>query len=207
MVERLVGNGYIHSPKVIEAMKKVPRHYFTLDWYGRAAYRDTPLDIGEGQTISAPHMVGIMLEALDLREGQEVLEVGGGSGYHAALVAEIVGKGGHVYSVERVKALAERARISLKKAGLQDRVMMITADGSQGWPLKAPYDRIFVACAAPEIPEPLVRQLKDGGKLLIPVGSRYMQELILLEKRGRKRRQKNLGGCVFVPLIGKYGFK
>lgn len=206
LVDSLIRKGYISNTKVINAMKKIQRHFFVPEHLKSAAYYDHPLQIGEGQTISAPHMVGIMLERLDLKEGQKVLEVGGGSGYHAALVAEIVGEAGHVYSIERIEILAERAKNNIKKSGLEKRVTIIVGDGSCGLKEHAPYDRIFITCAAPGIPQPLIDQLKDGGKLLIPSGSMYFQDLILCEKKGKKITKKNYGGCVFVPLIGEYGF-
>jgi protein-L-isoaspartate(D-aspartate) O-methyltransferase len=204
MVEKLVRGGYIHSPEVIEAMTRMPRHNF-VD-IGRAAYVDSPMSIGDGQTISAPHMVGIMLEALDLQKGQKVLEVGGGSGYHAALVSEMIGDKGIVYSVERIERLAQKASAALKSIGFSDRVNIIVADGSLGLPEHAPFDRIFVTCAAPSIPDPLVDQLAEGGKLLIPVGGQYLQDLVLVTKKRGRTKKKSYGGCVFVPLVGRHGF-
>ncbi len=206
MVMRLEQQGIIKTPKVIEAMRAIPRHLFVPRAIRESAYYDTPLGIGSGQTISAPHMVGMMLEYLDLQEGQKVLEVGGGSGYHAALAGHIVGPTGHVYSVERIPSLARRARKNVEVASLSDLVEVLVGDGSEGFSESAPYDRIFITCAAPDIPPPLVEELKEDGKLLIPLGSRYYQDLILVEKRADQLRRRNLGGCVFVPLIGKYGF-
>lgn len=206
MVARLEREGVLRSPRVIEAMKTVPRHIFVPQHLKGSAYYDTPLSIGSGQTISAPHMVGMMLEYLDLGEGQVVLEIGGGSGYHAALVGYIVGPEGHVYSMERIESLARRARKNLLHAGLEDRVSVIVGDGSQGLAEHAPFDRIFITCAAPEMPPPILEELAEGGKLLIPLGTRHYQDLVLLERRGEDLLRKDLGGCVFVPLIGKYGF-
>jgi protein-L-isoaspartate(D-aspartate) O-methyltransferase len=207
LIESLVRRGYISKPEVTKAMMKVPRHLFVPEEIEPYAYHDCPQQIGEGQTISAPHMVGIMVERLDLQPGQKVLEVGGGSGYHAAVVAEIVGKEGHVYSVEYVEALAKRGRENIKKCGLEDIVTIIHGDGSEGLKEYAPYDRIFVTCASPDVPPPLLEQLKDKGKLLIPAGGRHFQTLIYCEKKGKKIIRKDYGGCVFVPLRGKYGFK
>ncbi|MCK4456550.1 MAG: protein-L-isoaspartate O-methyltransferase [Thermoplasmata archaeon] len=204
MVQKLIRAAHIHSPRVVEAMRKIPRHYF-VD-IGKMAYVDSPMSIGDGQTISAPHMVGIMLEALDLRDGQKVLEVGGGSGYHAALVGEIIGRKGTVYSVERIEGLALKARSALERVGLSERVSIIVADGSLGLPEHAPYERVFVTCAAPAIPEPLVDQLEEGGKLLIPVGGTYLQDLVLGTKKRGRIKKKSHGGCVFVPLVGRHGF-
>lgn len=208
LVENLKRCGYVSRPEVVAAMNAVERHLFVPPGRRQDAYADHPLDIGDGQTISAPHMVGIMTERLDLHRGQKVLEVGGGSGYHAAVTAELVGPEGHVYSVERIASLAERARVDLEKGGYSDRVTVIVGDGSNGLVDHAPYDRIFVACAAPEVPAPLVDQLKEGGKMLVPVGSTHLgQELVLVEKRKGKPVTSELGGCIFVPLIGEHGFK
>ncbi|MBW9223796.1 protein-L-isoaspartate O-methyltransferase [Methanothermococcus sp. SCGC AD-155-E23] len=205
VVERLKREGYIKSEKVIQALLKVPREEFLPEGLKEYAYVDTPLSIGYGQTISAIHMVGMMCEALDLKEGQKVLEVGTGSGYHAAVVAEIVGKDGLVVTVERIPELAERARKVLKKLGY-DNVIVVCGDGTLGYPPLAPYDRIYVTAAGPKIPKPLIEQLKDGGKMVIPVG-KDLQELILLEKRGGKIFKKKLCEVAFVPLIGEEGWK
>ncbi len=206
MVERLLRDGVLRTPRIIEAVGAVPRHLFVPRHLRESAYYDTPLTIGSGQTISAPHMVGMMLEYLDLQEGQSVLEIGGGSGYHAALVAQIVGPRGRVFAVERIASLAKKAQNRLEKLGLKDRVEVLVRDGSEGFPERAPFDRIFVTCGAPEIPPPLIRDLREGGKLLIPVGTHYFQDLILGEKMEGELSTKNLGGVVFVPLVGTHGF-
>lgn len=187
-------------------MAKVPREEFVPRGLRDEAYIDTPLPIGSGQTISAPHMVAMMAEALDLRPGQKVLEVGCGSGYHAAVVAELVSPGGHVFSVERLKELADFARDNLERTGYSDRVTVVLSDGSAGLPDEAPFDRIFVACGAPSLPEPLKSQMKDGGLMLVPVGGRMYQDLVKVERRGKSYSTINLGGCVFVPLIGEHGY-
>jgi protein-L-isoaspartate(D-aspartate) O-methyltransferase len=164
-----------------------------------------PLDICHGQTISAPHMVAIMCELLELSEGHKVLEIGSGSGYNAAVMGELVGKSGHVYTVERIEPLMHFARENLKETGYNN-VTVILEDGSMGYSGYAPYDRISVTCAAPHIPEPLLEQLKPGGIMVIPVGN-YSQELIRIKKDGEGNIHKEKkGGVVFVPLIGKYGF-
>ncbi len=205
MVERLREELGI-SDKVARAMMKVPRHVFVPSSYEREAYVDTPLPIGSGQTISAPHMVAIMCDLLDLHEGDKVLEVGAGSGYHAAVVAEIVGKKGKVIAIERIPELAERARRNLEYLGY-DNVIIIVGDGTKGYPPEAPYDKIYVTAAAPDIPKPLIEQLKPGGKMVIPVG-RYEQYLYVVEKDKEGRIRKKIWGPVrFVPLIGEYGFK
>jgi protein-L-isoaspartate(D-aspartate) O-methyltransferase len=208
LVLKLVQEGRIRSSDVIEAMESVPRELFISAGDSKHAYVDTPLSIGSGQTISAPHMVGIMVEELDLSPGQRVLEVGAGSGYHASVVAEIVGKipKGHVFSVEVKPELAEFARDNIKKAGYDEVITVITGDGSTGYPKEAPYDRIFVTCASPDIPPPLIEQLVDGGKLLIPKGSTYYSDLTLVTKVKEKLTKTNLGGCAFVPMVGAYGY-
>jgi len=189
-------------------MRRVPREEFVPDDLREDAYLDSPLPIGEGQTISAPHMVAIMVEQLELKPGMKVLEIGAGSGYHAAVCAEIVGPEGHVYTVERIASLASFAEANLKRTGYARNVTVVFGDGTRGLPQYAPYDRIFVAAAAPDIPSPLVDQLVEGGSMLVPVGGRYYQDLIRVRKRkGGGIEKENLGGCVFVPLIGEYGYR
>lgn len=205
MVNRLVTYGYLRDERIVQAMRKVPRHVFVPVESRRYAYEDIPLPVGHNQTISAPHMVATMCEYLDLKEGQRVLEIGAGTGYHACVVAEIIAPG-RVYGVERYPGLAERARKNLEIAGCM-KVKIIVGDGTKGYPEKAPYDRIYVTAGAPEVPEPLLEQLKDKGRMLIPIGSRYSQELILVMREGGETIRKNLGGCAFVPLIGEYGWK
>jgi protein-L-isoaspartate(D-aspartate) O-methyltransferase len=196
---------YISEEKVRKAMLRVPRHKFIPEYEQEEAYIDAPLDIGYGQTISAPHMVAIMCELLELSEGHKVLEIGSGSGYNAAVMGELVGKSGHVYTVERIEPLVHFARENLKETGYNN-VTVILEDGSMGYSRYAPYDRISVTCAAPHIPEPLLEQLKLGGIMVIPVGN-YSQELIRIktDSEGNTHKEKK-GGVVFVPLIGKYGF-
>lgn len=200
LIEELRYHGI--SERVLSAMRKVPRHLFVPDRERRNAYADYPLPIGWGQTISAPHMVAIMCDLLDIQEGMKILEIGAGSGYHAAVMAVLAGSG-HVYAVETIEGLAQFARENLKKSGIAN-VTVVVGDGSLGLPDFAPYDRISVACASPEILDTLTEQLKVGGRLVIPVG-RYFQELYLVTKTdGLKKEAK--GGVVFVPLVGKKGF-
>ncbi len=200
LIEELRQHGI--SERVLNAMRKVPRHLFVPEREQRNAYADYPLPIGWGQTISAPHMVAIMCELLDIQDGMKILEIGAGSGYHAAVMAVLAGSG-HVYAVETIDGLASFARDNLKKAGITN-ITVIVEDGSLGLPGYAPYDRISVACASPDILDTLTDQLKVGGKLVIPVG-RYFQELYLVTKiDGLKKEAK--GGVVFVPLVGKKGF-
>ncbi len=205
MVERLKEELNI-SEKVVKAMMKVPRHLFVPKAYEKEAYIDTPLPIGFGQTISAPHMVAIMCDLLDLKEGEKVLEVGGGSGYHAAVVAEIVGKKGKVVAIERIPELAEKARQVLTLLGY-DNVKVVVGDGTKGYLEEAPYDKIYVTASAPDIPKPLVEQLKPGGRMVIPIG-RYEQYLYVVDKDEEGRIHKRVWGPVrFVLLVGEYGFK
>jgi protein-L-isoaspartate(D-aspartate) O-methyltransferase len=203
LIERL--GIYILEETVRQAMLRVPRHKFVPEYERKEAYIDAPLEIGYGQTISAPHMVAIMCELLELSEGHKVLEIGSGSGYNAAVMGELVGKSGHVYTVERIEPLVHFARENLNETGYNN-VTVILEDGSMGYSRYAPYDRITVTCAAPRIPEPLLDQLKPGGIMVIPVGN-YSQELVRIKKdsEGKICKEKK-GGVVFVPLIGKYGF-
>lgn len=202
MMKMLRGN---IDDRVIEAMGRVPRELFVPESIRHMAYEDHPLPIGEGQTISAPHMVAIMCDVLDIHEGMRVLDVGTGSGYHAAVMADLVGPEGHVYSIERVPELVVFARRNLREARIEN-VTVIEGDGSCGLPDHAPYDRINVAATAPRVPEPLKEQLKVGGKLAIPVGSCY-QELILVIRTEEGFELEHHGGVVFVPLIGDHGFE
>jgi len=206
LVEHLRRSGYVTTDLVEAAMLAVPRELFVPPHNRPASYADHPLDIGHGQTISAPHMVAIMVEAMEPREGLRVLEVGGGSGYHASVIAEAIGSRGHVWSVERIEPLAAAARKNLELAGYAERVTVLVGDGSCGWPEHAPYDRISVACAAPSVPDPMRAELADGGSLLVPVGGPYVQELLRVTRRGDRFDVEDLGGCVFVPLRGRCGY-
>ncbi|MCY0868886.1 MAG: protein-L-isoaspartate O-methyltransferase [Desulfurococcus sp.] len=212
VIEELYMLGYVRSEKVKKALLKVPRELFVPRHLREYAYVDTPLPIGYGQTISAIHMVAIMTEELDPEPGDRVLEVGTGSGYQAAVLAEIVARSsperrGHVYTIERIPELAEYARERLSEAGYSDDVTVVTGDGSLGLPEKAPFDKIIVTAAAPTIPPPLIEQLADGGRLVIPVGDPYIQRLIIVEKRGGVLTKRYGIECVFVPLIGRYGWR
>ena len=205
LVEALRRRGYIKTPEVEEAMLSVPREHFMPSRYARYAYVDTPFEIGSGQTISAPHMVAMMAECLELSKGHRVFEVGTGSGYHAAVVAHIIGEKGRVYTMERIGSLAETARENLRRAGYDANVEVFVGDGSLGLPEHAPYHRILVTCAAPEIPPPLVEQLAEGGIIVIPVGVSGYSDLTVGRKVDGRLQLRSEGGCAFVPLIGRYG--
>lgn len=208
LIKNLFNQGYIQTEKVRKAMLNVPREEFIPIENRSYAYLDQPLPIGEEQTISAPHMVAIIAEKLDLTHGMNILEIGTGFGYNAAVVAEIIGPNGHVYSIERIPSLAEKARENLDKTGYKDRVTVILGDGTRGYPDKAPYHRIYGTASAPKIPEPLKEQLKIGGKLIIPTGSHsYFQELISVKRISKDEYlEENLGGVAFVPMIGEHGW-
>jgi protein-L-isoaspartate(D-aspartate) O-methyltransferase len=208
LVEHLASYGYIRTEKVKKAMEIVPRHEFLPEEQKTHAYLDRPLPIGEGQTISAPHMVAIICESLSLEEGMNILEIGAGYGYNAAVVAEIIGDKGHIFSIERINALVDAAKDNLKRTGYDKIVTVISGDGSLGLPDHAPFRRIYVTAAAPKIPEPLKDQLAIGGRLIVPVGQQdNYQELILIEKITEDEfKTTNLGGVAFVPLIGEHGW-
>ncbi len=203
LIDRLKSWGYLKSPSVIRAMKEVNREHFIPEESEKFAYEDTPLPIGEEQTISAPHMVAIMSEGALLEPGQKVLEIGAGSGYHACVTSHITGS--MVYSVERLESLAKKARNNLAKAGCKN-VIVIVGDGTLGYEKESPYDRIIVTAGAPRVPPPFIDQLKEGGKLLIPIGSQFTQDLLRITRTKEGTREERLGGCVFVPLIGQHGW-
>jgi len=207
LVRHLRRARYIRTEAVERALLRADRRHFVPSSQASRAYLDAPLPIGHDQTISAPHMVAIMAEALEAQPGMRVLEVGGGSGWHAAVIAGLVGPGGRVISVERVDELAQQARENLQAAGYAGLVEVVVGDGSVGHKSGAPYDRISVAAAAPRVPGSLVDQLsRNLGRLIVPVGPRSVQELIAVTRDGGRVRREELGGCVFVPLLGKEGF-
>jgi protein-L-isoaspartate(D-aspartate) O-methyltransferase len=202
MVEEQLRARGIRDECVLDAMARVPRHEFVPPEYRHEAYEDHPLPIGDGQTISQPFVVAAMLEALALRPEDVVLEVGTGSGYETAVLAELVRT---VYSIERIATLAERARAVLDRLGYSN-VAVVHGDGSLGLPEAAPFDAIVVSAAAPQVPASLMDQLRDGGRLVIPVGSGFAQELQLVRKIGDNSTVLYLDGVRFVPLIGREGF-
>jgi protein-L-isoaspartate(D-aspartate) O-methyltransferase len=217
LVAALKGEGILRDPEVERALMEVPRHEFVWPSTKRLAYEDTPLPLGESrQTISAVHMVAMMDELLELGPGLKVLEIGTGSGYHAATVAEIVAplsqpeeRRGHVFSLEIVHDLVLFARCNLDRTGYASRVSILERDGSLGYPEAAPYDRVLVTAGSPRIPPPLIEQLVEGGIMVIPVGSEYFfQQLIIGVKRSSGQLDiSEKGGVAFVPLRGKYGWQ
>jgi protein-L-isoaspartate(D-aspartate) O-methyltransferase len=188
---------------VLRAMQEVPRHLFVLPSYRERAYDDCPLPIDEGQTISQPYMVAWMTELLHLEGEETVLEIGTGSGYQAAVLSKLAG---FVYTMERIPSLAESAKKRLREVGIKN-VEVIVGDGTEGLPEHSPYGGIMVTAGAPRVPPLLVEQLADGGRLVIPVGTSGIQMLTVVEKRGGKTITLEEGSCVFVPLVGKYGWE
>jgi len=188
----------ISDKRVLQAMARVPRELFVLPDYYHSAYEDIPLSIGFGQTISQPFIVALMTQALKIRGNEKVLEVGTGSGYQTAILAELAR---WVVSVERIPQLAESARAVLEKLGYNN-VEIHLAGTTLGWPSEAPYNAILVTAASPRVPDSLLRQLAIGGRLVVPVGSRWEQELYRVTKRKGGNSVDRLGGCRFVPLIG-----
>jgi protein-L-isoaspartate(D-aspartate) O-methyltransferase len=192
----------IRDERVLAAMGRVPRHLFVADEYRDSAYEDHPLPIGDGQTISQPYIVAFMLEALALDASETVLEIGTGSGYQTALLAELARQ---VYSVERIESLALKAEAILQRLGCSN-ASLIVGDGSRGLSEHAPFDAIVVSAAAPRVPQPLLEQLREGGRMVIPVGPADAQELQLVRKPEGRTVVTNLEGCRFVPLIGEQGY-
>ena len=203
MVEQQLRPRGIRDERVLAAMSEISRHEFVSPELRERAYEDHPLGIGQGQTISQPYMVAAMLQALELRGPEKVLEVGTGSGYQAALLARLASR---VITMEAEPLLASSARQRLAQMGLSDRISVIVGDGSLGYPSEAPYDGIIVAAAAPEAPACLLEQLAEGGRLVIPVGDRDCQELLQIRRINGQPVSRGLGYCRFVPLLGKYGW-
>ena len=205
LAEYWIRNGIIKDNRVIKAFMHVKRELFVSEEYKLHAYGDYPVPIPGGQTISQPTTVMMMTEALDVKIGNKILEVGAGSGYQAAILSKLVGNNGKVITTEIVEELIDYANSNINRAGIKN-VKIIHYDGSQGYSKEAPYDRIIVTAACPSMPEPLVKQLKENGIIVAPIGSRYSQEVI----KGRKIKDElvteTLGDFVFVPLRGKYGF-
>ncbi len=200
--EQLIRRG-ITDARVVEAMQKVPRHLFVDEAFQDRAYGDYPLPIGEGQTISQPYMVGLMTQLLRLTGTEKVLEIGTGSGYQTAVLAECARR---VCSVERLASLASRARRILEELGHMN-VWVRTANGTFGWSDEAPFDRILVTAGAPAVPPPLFEQLAENGRMVLPVGDATAQQLTVVDRVGGEMRTTTEVGCVFVKLIGKYAWE
>ena len=204
MIQRQIVARGIEDKKVIEAFMKVPRHLFVPEEVKHLAYYDSPLSIGYGQTISQPFTVAFMMSVLDLNKSDEVLEIGTGSGYQTALLAELVKK---VYTIERIKELSENAQSVIAYLGY-DNVEFYIGDGSKGWHNESKkFDKIIVTAGAPIVPESLLKQLKIGGKMVIPVGGKSMQSMKLIVKEIYAIEEYDLGEFAFVPLIGKEGWQ
>jgi len=202
MVEGQLKSRGISDERVLQAMGKVPRHKFVPQDCQESAYSDGPLPIGEGQTVSQPYMVGIMTQCLELKGEEKVLEIGTGSGYQSAVLMELARE---LFTIERIPRLAERAKNVLSELSY-DRFHVKVADGTKGWPEEAPFDGIIVTAGAPVVPESLIDQLNEGGRMVIPVGSRFSQRLYKSIKKAGKIIQEEDIMCVFVPLIGEYGW-
>ncbi len=202
MVEEQIISRGIQDPRVIAAMKKIPRHLFVEEALQSQSYSDHPLPIGEKQTISQPYMVALMTEALQLTGKEKVLEIGAGSGYQTAILAELAEK---VYSIERIRSLAIKARQLLYELGYFN-VEIKIFDGTYGWLEESPFEAIMVTAGAPDVPKPLLDQLRMGGRLVIPVGDAFVQDLIRITKTAEGIQKEDFGGCRFVKLVGKYGW-
>ena len=200
--EQLIGRG-IADKRVLDAFRKVPRHEFVPEKLRTGAYGDYPLPIGSGQTISQPYMVALMTECIGLKGDEKILEIGTGSGYQLAILTQLCRE---VYSVERFDILAQNSKEVLMRLGYSN-FKIIVGDGTLGWEEFAPYDGIIVTAGAPGIPESLVAQVKDAGRIVIPIGSEFSQVLTIAEKRGKTVDARSVCGCMFVPLVGKEGWQ
>ena len=206
--ERMVNNQLvsrgIKDKGVLMAMRKIQRHLFIEEALIAEAYNDHPLPIGHKQTISQPYIVALMTEALELTGREKTLEIGTGSGYQTAILAELSGK---VYTIERIRPLMEQARELLLNQMGYTNILFKSYDGTLGWEEYAPFDAVMITAGAPKIPEPLLDQLSDGARMIIPIGDRFSQELIKVTKIKDDYKEDNLGGCRFVDLIGAHGWK
>jgi protein-L-isoaspartate(D-aspartate) O-methyltransferase len=200
--EQLISRG-IQGEALLQAFLRIPRHLFIPETLKINAYSDFPLAIGEGQTISQPYIVALMTQHLDLTGNEKVLEIGSGSGYQTAILSELSKE---VFSIERFESLAKKAASVLADLG-RNNIQFRVGDGSVGWQEEAPFDRIIVTAASPKVPAPLIEQLKEGGKLIMPVGESYSQMLTKIEKINGKLISTDICACVFVPLVGKFGIK
>jgi protein-L-isoaspartate(D-aspartate) O-methyltransferase len=203
MVDEQLSRRGITDTRVLDAMRRIPRHRFVEEGLTHGAYEDHPLPIGEGQTISQPYIVALMTSLLELTGQEKVLEVGTGSGYQTAVLAALARR---VCSIERLPRLAERARATLEVLGVQN-VWIRVGNGALGWPDEAPFDRILVAAGGPSVPPPLVEQLAEGGRMVLPVGSPEDQVLTVVERVGGEMHTRQAGECKFVKLVGKYAWE
>ena len=203
MVESQIAARGVRDERVLSAMREVPRHLFVPESYQTAAYNDSPLPIGKGQTISQPYIVAVMTELLRLMPTDKVLEIGSGSGYQAAILGKLAQM---VVTVERIPEVAEIARANLARVGITN-VTVATGNGTIGYPEGAPFDGILITAATPSVPAPLIDQMAEGGRLVAPVGSRDLQELVRLTRKGERITRELFGGVVFVPLLGEHGWQ
>lgn len=203
MVKHQIEARGVRDPRVLEAMRRVPRHVFIPEGMRDRAYDDSPLPIGEGQTISQPYMVAWMSELLEVGPEDRVLEIGTGSGYQAAILCELAGE---VFSIEKHAGLARAAEERLRGLGCRNLTVRV-GDGSAGWPEEAPFDAIVVTAGSPSVPQPLLEQLSEGGRMVIPIGPSGMQMLTVIRRKGNEYQSSEEGTCVFVPLVGKFGWK
>ena len=202
MVEEQLSDRGIKDLSLMEVLSRVPRHLFVDSSLQHRAYGDCPLPIGENQTISQPYIVALMTEALQLKENDRVLEIGTGSGYQTAILAELVSQ---VFTIERIKLLVQKTKALLE--GLKYKNIVFKAfDGTYGWRDQSPFDAILISAATPSIPSVLIEQLADKGRLVAPVGEKKSQDLIILNKNGDKVVRRKIGSCKFVPLIGKFAW-
>jgi len=203
MVDEQLARRGITDARVLDAMRRIPRHRFVEEGLAHSAYEDHPLPIGEGQTISQPYIVALMTSLLELTGQEKVLEVGTGSGYQTALLGALARR---VCSIERLPRLAERARAMLESLGVSN-VWIRVGNGALGWPDEAPFDRILVAAGGPTVPPPLMEQLAEGGRMILPVGSAEDQVLTVVERTSGEIRSREMGECKFVKLVGKYAWE
>ena len=202
MVEKQILGRGIKDLSVMEVLSRVPRHLFVNSSLQHRAYGDCPLPIGENQTISQPYIVALMTQVLDLKGGERVLEIGTGSGYQTAILAELAS---HVFTIERVKPLVKKTKELLEGLKYKN-IVFKTFDGTYGWRDQSPFDAILISAATPSIPKSLIEQLADKGRLVAPVGERESQDLVVLNKNGDRVMERKIGSCKFVPLIGKFAW-